>query len=84
MALLPLVVPVLFVSQALMPTLFMSDWLKLSVDLNPFSHIVAAASTLMYGEFDPGLIVKAVAVAVGMFVILQIPVQLVTRRKIGK
>jgi ABC-2 type transport system permease protein len=84
MALLPLVVPVLFVSQALMPKLFMSDWLKLSVDLNPFSHIVAAASTLMYGEFDPVLIVEAIAVAVGMFLVLQIPVQLVTRRKIGK
>jgi ABC-2 type transport system permease protein len=84
MAMLPLVVPVLFVSQALMPQVFMSDWLKLSVDLNPFSHIVAAASTLMYGEFNPLLIAKAVAVAAAMFLLLQIPVQLVTRRKIGK
>jgi ABC-2 type transport system permease protein len=84
MAMLPLVVPVLFVSQALMPKVFMADWLKLSVDLNPFSHIVEAAATLMYGDFDPTLVVKAVAVAVGMFIVLQVPVQLVTRRKIGR
>jgi len=81
---LPLALPVLFVSQALMPTVFLSEWLRISINANPFSHIVSAASMIMYGKFDGMVIVKGCLVAIGMFVILQIPVHFVIRRKIGK
>ncbi|OHU30498.1 ABC transporter [Mycobacteroides franklinii] len=83
-AMLPLALPVLFVSQALMPSVLLSDWLRISINANPFSHIVSAASTIMYGEFDAMSVVKGVLVAVGMFALLQIPIHLVIRRKIGK
>lgn len=83
-AMLPLALPVLFVSQALMPSVFLSDWLRISINANPFSHIVSAASTIMYGDFDAMLVVKGVLVAIGMFALLQIPIHLVIRRKIGK
>ncbi|SIN24375.1 Putative ABC transporter transmembrane protein [Mycobacteroides abscessus subsp. abscessus] len=38
----------------------------------------------MYGDFDAMLVVKGVLVAIGMFALLQIPIHLVIRRKIGK
>ncbi|OMC27892.1 ABC transporter [Mycobacterium sp. GA-1841] len=83
-AMLPLALPVLFISQALMPSVFLSDWLRFSINLNPFSHIVAAASTIMYGEFDTGTVITGCLVAIGMFAVLQIPIHLVIRRKIGR
>ncbi|MEZ0362429.1 ABC transporter permease [Mycobacterium sp. pUA109] len=83
-AMLPLALPVLFISQALMPSVFLSDWLRISINANPFSHIVSAAQTIMYGDFDLMVVVKGALVAVGMFALLQIPIQLVIRRKIGK
>lgn len=83
-AMLPLALPVLFVSQALMPSTFLSDWLRISINLNPFSHIVSAAAAIMYGDFDVMVVLKGCLVAVGMFAILQIPIQLVIQRKIGK
>lgn len=83
-AMLPLALPVLFISQALMPSVFLSDWLRISINVNPFSHIVSAASTIMYGEFDTMIIVKGCLVAIGLFVILQIPIRMIIRKKIGK
>jgi ABC-2 type transport system permease protein len=82
-AMLPLVLPVLFISQALMPTEFLPGWLKVAIAINPFSHVVSAASTLMYGRFDAALLVKGFAVAVVMFVLLQLVLRSVVKRRIG-
>jgi ABC-2 type transport system permease protein len=82
-ALLPLALPVLFISQALMPTVFLPDWLKLAIELNPFSHVVAAASTLMYGDFDAMLLLKGFMVTLGMFIALQAILRMVVKRRIG-
>jgi ABC-2 type transport system permease protein len=82
-ALLPLALPVLFISQALMPTVFLPDWLKFAIALNPFSHVVSAASTLMYGDFDAMLLLKGFLVALGMFLALQAILRVVVKRRIG-
>ena len=82
-AMLPLVVPVMFISQALMPEEFLSDWLRMSVSLNPFSHVLSAASTLMNGEFDAVVFVRGLLVALAVFVVLQVPIRRVIRRRIG-
>jgi ABC-2 type transport system permease protein len=83
-AMLPLALPVLFFSQALMPSTFLSEWLRISINLNPFSHVVSAAATIMYGEFDVMVVLQGCLVAIGMFAVLQIPIQLVIRRRIGR
>jgi ABC-2 type transport system permease protein len=45
---------------------------------------VSAAAAIMYGDFDVMVVLKGCLVAIGMFAILQIPIQLVIQRKIGK
>jgi len=82
-ALLPLALPVLFISQALMPTVFLPGWLKLAIQINPFSHVVSAASTLMYGHFDAMLLAKGFLVAAAMFIALQAVIRIVVARRIG-
>jgi ABC-2 type transport system permease protein len=82
-ALLPLALPVLFISQALMPTVFLPGWLKIAIQINPFSHIVSAASTLMYGDFGAMLLLKGFLVAIGMFILLQAILRMVVKRRIG-
>ena len=82
-ALLPLALPVLFISQALMPTVFLPGWLKLSIQINPFSHVVSAASTLMYGHLDVLLLAKGFLVAIAMFIALQAVIRVVVARRIG-
>ena len=82
-ALLPLALPVLFVSQALMPTVFLPSWLKVAIQMNPYSHVVWAASTLMYGDFDWMLLCKGFLVAAAMFVALYLVNRIVITRRIG-
>ncbi|MCM6772536.1 ABC transporter permease [Nocardia sp. CDC159] len=83
-ALLPLALPVLFVSQALMPTDFLPTWLRVSIELNPFSHVVAAAATLMYGEFDLARLAAGTAFAAIVFVVLHLLLLRLVRRRIGR
>ncbi|RDI61307.1 ABC transporter permease [Nocardia pseudobrasiliensis] len=82
-ALLPLALPVLFVSQALMPTEFLPTWLRVAIELNPFSHVVAAAATLMYGDFRPGRLLLGTAVAAAVFVVLHLLLRRLAQRRIG-
>lgn len=82
-ALLPLALPVLFVSQALMPTTFLADWLRMAIDINPFSHVVTAAATLMYGAFDPARLLIGIAVAAAVLAVLHLLLMRLVRRRIG-
>ena len=66
-----------------MPTVFLPGWLKLSIQINPFSHVVSAASTLMYGHLDAMLLAKGFLVAIAMFIALQAVIRIVVARRIG-
>ncbi len=82
-ALLPLALPVLFVSQALMPTDFLPTWLRVSIEVNPFSHVVSAAATLMYGHFDPARLGAGILIAATVFAVLQLLLRWLVKRRIG-
>ncbi len=70
-ALLPLALPVLFASTALMPSEMLPNWLRTVSDWNPYTYLVGAARTLMSGTIDLTAVGKALAVAVGVLVVTQ-------------
>jgi ABC-2 type transport system permease protein len=71
-ALLPLCLPVLFASTALMPRAMLPDWLSTTSDWNPFTYLVAGARTLMADTtIDLTTVGKAVAVALGVLIVTQ-------------
>lgn len=80
-ALLPLALPVLFASTALVPKVLLSGWLAAIADRNPFTYIVAGARTLTTGStIDLGTVGKAVAVALVVLVVTQLLVLGAMRR----
>jgi ABC-2 type transport system permease protein len=75
-ALLPLALPVLFSSTALVPPALMPGWLSTVARWNPYSYLVGGARTLMTGNpVDLAAIAKAVAVALAILVITQLLVR---------
>jgi ABC-2 type transport system permease protein len=80
-ALLPLALPVLFSSTALVPPALMPGWLSTVANWNPYSYLVGGARTLMIGTpVDLAAIGKAVAVAAAILVITQLLVLSAFRR----
>jgi ABC-2 type transport system permease protein len=80
-ALLPLCLPVLFCSTALMPRALLPAWMRVASDWNPFTYLVAGARTLMdHGPIDGGAVGKAVLIAAVVLVITQALVLLSFRR----
>jgi ABC-2 type transport system permease protein len=80
-ALLPLCLPVLFCSTALMPRTLLPAWMRTASDWNPFTYLVAGARTLMdHGPIDGGTVGKAVLIAAAVLVITQVLVLLSFRR----
>jgi ABC-2 type transport system permease protein len=72
-ALLPLALPVLFASTALMPRALLPGWLRTTADWNPYTYLVGGARTLMAGNsIDVTAVGKAVAVSIAILVVTQI------------
>jgi ABC-2 type transport system permease protein len=80
-ALLPLALPVLFASTALMPHSLLPGWLQATADWNPFTYLVDGARTLMaHGSLDIQAIQQAVLVGLGVLVVTQLLVLIAFRR----
>jgi ABC-2 type transport system permease protein len=83
LALLPLVLPLLFLSDALMPTAFLAPWLQVAIQFNPFTHIVDAAASIMRGPTDWNAIGRGILSLVVVFVGLQLVLRRLISRRIG-
>lgn len=75
-ALLPLAVPLLFVSSALMPLSLLPGWLRVVVGLNPYTYVVDAARSAMTGPLQAAPLIEGVAAAL----VVLVPTQLAVRR----
>lgn len=71
-ALLPLALPVLFASTALVPRALLSGWLAAIADRNPYTYIVAGARTLTTGNpINLVTVSQAVATALAVLIVTQ-------------
>lgn len=61
-----LMMPFMFVSSAFAPLKTMPTWLEMAATLNPVTHAIDAARSLVLGSADGGAIFAAVASAVGL------------------
>jgi ABC-2 type transport system permease protein len=75
-ALLPLVVPLLFVSSALMPRGLLPGWLQVIVGLNPYTYVADAARSAMTGPLTVRPLVEGL-VAIALVLVLT---QIIVRR----
>lgn len=83
LALLPLVLPVLFVSPALMPKTFLPSWLRVAIQFNPFTHVVDATASIMRGPTDWAAIGRGTAAVVLTFLVLQALLHRLFRSRLG-
>jgi ABC-2 type transport system permease protein len=60
-ALLPVALPLLFMSPALIPKRFMPGWLKVASAWNPFTYVSDAARAFALGPVTSGVVLKALA-----------------------
>lgn len=82
-ALLPLLLPVLFISSALMPEEFLPAWLQVAIQFNPFTHIVDATASIQRGPTVMSDLAAGAASIVVTFVALQLVLRRLIRRRLG-
>lgn len=83
LALLPLVLPVLFMSPALMPRPLLPPWLQAAVLANPFTHVLDATVVIMRGPDDPSALLRGGAAVLVTFALLQLRLRGVVRSRMG-
>lgn len=62
-ALLPLFVPLMFLSTVFVPTSMMPTWIRHISSWNPFTYLIEGSRVFMTGQFSWAPVIKAVAVA---------------------
>lgn len=65
----PLIFISLFLSSAFFPRALMSGWFKTVADVNPLSHMIEAARSLVIRGWDIGEFTTGLAIACGIFVL---------------
>ncbi len=73
--------PLLFMSTALTPKLFMPDWISTVSNFNPISYTVDAARALMITGYDSGTVLKAFGV-IGLIAVVTLGTTLYLFRKV--
>ena len=73
--------PLLFMSTALTPKLFMPDWISNVSNFNPISYTVDAARALMVTGYDWGTVLKAFGV-IGLIAVITLGATLYLFRKV--
>ncbi len=83
LALAPLFLPLQFLSTQFVPESILPEWVQAVSAWNPFTYMVDAARAVTTGPLTWTPVGKAVAVAVGMFVVTQIAAGLAFRKAVN-